>query len=323
MTEEPVYDRAEPSGAVRLVEYHLGVLGLAPVYELRGDGLRHRVLPEGKGWCHAVAVSEAAWPVDAELCVAVRWVPDEAYRRDPATGRVPLGAVAHWSERLMATVAALEAAGFLAEPAGRPQTPYHHPGADLLVYRMRPGDGTDRPPVRAWAPAEPARPNHVKPVFTAGDESPEREVERLLRSEGLSRSSPDRNARFEGANSCLLRPAPAVEWPPDAAVCTAIRWDPEPGYRRRPDGTVPESAGGHWDRCTALVTRVLRAAGYEVRRPRRPWCPERDDCVVLLAHRTIAPGTPVPPEALAGAGWPAALPPPSWPPTGRPSCWAM
>src|SRR5690606_34331494 len=71
---EPAYDPTVPQSARNLVDFHLRQLGLGEQYVRTPSGLA-RVLPDGIGWCRAQTLTEAAWPLGADLCVLVDWFP--------------------------------------------------------------------------------------------------------------------------------------------------------------------------------------------------------------------------------------------------------
>ncbi|MBT2490669.1 hypothetical protein J7E96_19540 [Streptomyces sp. ISL-96] len=277
MTTEQKTRRDTRRAGVALVEHHLDALGLAPTHTKR-DGVSYRTLPEGLGWCQALYAPEEGWPPGADLCVIVRWHPDRAYRRDGGTGRVPVGAEEHWRERTRATIAALGSVGFCAAVTGPPRAPRLHAQEDILVWRMPEGQESMWPPFQAWDGSAPARPNFDQPGYRYPERDPLRLVDAVLNT-----------ARDQWPGKELGRfytvDAPAVLWPPHAESCVRVLWQPDPQFRRLPDGTVPAGAEEHWRTGISRIKSDLKAAGYHVRQAERGTSPALDEDAGLLVWR--------------------------------------
>lgn len=275
---EPGYDPAVPQSARNLVDFHLRQLGLGEQYVRTPSGLA-RVLPDGIGWCRAQTLTEAAWPLGADLCVLVDWFPDAALRRDPRTGHVPPGAEEHWRERLAMTADALESLGYVVERNGPQRSPRTHWAAELLVYRMSPGLAPVRLPPEAWEGVEPIPPHYGRPSWHP-DPDPCSVVERALRKAGV-------RAWSSSAGVCVVRSITQTVWPPDADICAWVCWSPAKEFRRsRENGTVPPGAQEHWAHQIERVKTALEQAGYEVRSRLRPWNPRAEDYADFVVYRS-------------------------------------
>ncbi|MEW2066618.1 hypothetical protein [Streptomyces sp. NPDC007346] len=265
---------------VRLLEGHLSELGLAPTYAVT-DGATRRLAPEGLGWCHVLYAAEEAWPLGAESCVIVRWLPDEAFQYDHRAERVPAGAAEHWRERTAATMQALQGLGYQAAVTGPPRLPHLHAAEDILVWRAGEGAAVEPwPPVNAWSGAAPARPSFSQPEYLPGEQSPVDVVDEELRC-------------TPAPGMAFALDAPAVLWPAYAESCVRVLWQPDAEYRRRPDGTVPSGAAEHWKAGTGRVHEALKGAGYRVQRSERATSPVLDDDAGFLAWRRRPPRLPV------------------------------
>jgi hypothetical protein len=238
-----------------------------------------RFLPDGRGWCRPVPAPEETWPPGANLCVVLNLYPDERYRRNPDTGKVPRGAAKHWKERIDATTADLEAAGYTAEQRTN-RTPEFHWHAELLVYRMREGLSASRqPPLPLDAP--PAEPNYSRHANHWHD--PTKAIQDALADADLARiNGRDRPVRV--GLGCLVINITQTLWVPGAGVCGLVRWYPDPPYAPRGDGSFPTGAREHWDSAAALTTQALRDRGYLTRPRERSWDPAVDEYAGFLVH---------------------------------------
>ncbi|MFD5790488.1 hypothetical protein ACFWH1_28180 [Streptomyces sp. NPDC127037] len=179
----PVYDPADPQSGRALVDWHLCELGLGEEQFLRvgEDGMWYcrYVCPAEIGVCRAYVLTEAAWPLGAELCVTVEWSPDAAMRRDPV----------HWKMRIPATARALESLGYVVEPARVGNSFRFHPYAEFLVYRLPRGVPPRKAPAETdWALSEPVPPNLLRRAWPWNEQSPENLVRDVLRKAGLDSS---------------------------------------------------------------------------------------------------------------------------------------
>ncbi|MFD3978227.1 hypothetical protein ACFWR6_06540 [Streptomyces griseus] len=285
----PVYDPLDEQSARALVTFHLRELGLGELNVIRvgEDGLRYirDVRPRGLGVCRAYVLTEAAWPEGAELCVTVDWSPDAPYVRDFRKGSLPPGAEGYWQERIDATVRALETVGFVAEP-NRFSSPFHHPTAELLVYRMPDGVLPRRlPPDGAWVLTEPVPPNYRSGYWTWADRSPEDVVKDALRG-----SEWEECLRHEDTplGRVGVRGITQAVWPPEADRCAWVTWWPAPDFAPGSESGLPSTgAVEHWGECLARLRATLTSAGLMVRpraRPRRP----QDETADFLVYRVAS-----------------------------------
>ncbi|MEU6331532.1 hypothetical protein ABZ851_30275 [Streptomyces sp. NPDC047049] len=284
---EPTYNPADPQSAPKLVNFHLRQLGLGEQSVDTGKGYVQRVLPDGLGWCRALALTEAAWPEGTELCVLVHWYPDAALRRNTNTGRVPPSAEEHWRDRLTATADALESLGYVVERNGPPRSPHTHWSAEFLVYRMAPGVAPLRLSPEAWAGAEPNPPHYQRSGWYP-DPDPVREIEDVLGEAsvlGRCRYSFD-PVQPATSGVCHVGSITQTVWPPDAELCAWLRWWPADEFERAADtGVVPPGAHEHWMKQTKRVQDALEQAGYTVRWRARPWDLATENYADALVHR--------------------------------------
>lgn len=158
MSTAPYYDRTRPiRTGVDLVNWYLSQhqLGGARVDFAKVP----RDIPDGWGWFRAQSLAEELWPEDADLAVVVCFFPDPLFRRDDLSGRIPHGAVKHWSTRLDAGAEALANVGFVVEEWGVPKMPDLHGGAEPVVYRLPAGIAPAPRTSEALRHAQPVRPN--------------------------------------------------------------------------------------------------------------------------------------------------------------------
>ncbi|MFE0680636.1 hypothetical protein ACFW17_07505 [Streptomyces sp. NPDC058961] len=281
----PAYDRTRPStSAPALVNWHLRRLRIGDIHLVENGGCRP-LRVEGQGWCRAEPLHEAFWPGGADLCVSVMWAPDEKYWRRYPSGSVPRGAEQHWRDRTLATIEAVESAGFIAEERGPRRTPHHHPHNRLLVYQMPPHLDPVRQPADAWAGIEPCPPNHRRTSWYP-QRSPEVEVQDVLAAvqafDSPGYGTPEVPA---GTGSCYARDVTQLVWPVGADLCTHLIWKPSPEFRLDPDGVLPAGALQHWNTRITHITDTLNAAGWQLRQRARPWDPHTDSRADLLAWR--------------------------------------
>lgn len=288
MSTAPHYDRTRPiRTGVDLVNWYLSQ------HQLGGPRVDFakvpRDIPDGWGWFRAQSLAEELWPEDADLAVVVCFFPDPLFRRDDLSGRIPHGAVKHWSTRLDACAEALANVGFVVEEWGVPKMPDLHGGADLVVYRLPAGITPAPRTPDALRHARPARPN-----FTAQDAS-----SRWMAYRALERAHPPlfsyrrREDESPGPGACMVRDVAENLWPPGTTDCVLATWIPDPAFQRPPD--MPEAPPGaleHWERGVAHLERILTSAEYEVRRRQRPWHPDTDSGVTLLACRPLLRDAP-------------------------------
>ncbi|MFC8723794.1 hypothetical protein [Streptomyces bacillaris] len=255
---EPVYDRADPQSGRALVDFHLRELGLGEVWMVRvgEDGLRYGrdVRPLGPGVCRTEVLTEAAWPDGAELCVLVSWAPDEPYRREYRTGRVPAGAEEHWRERIEVVARALRTRGYVVEPSRVVCSPRHDSAAELLVYRMPEGL-----PPRPTPRGQPLR----RTSWRYPERSPIDLVRDALHDAGLPT---DRQGARSPVGRIGIRLISQTVWPPEADRCTWVTWWPDDDFARDPDtGLLPAGAEEHWRECLGQLRQALTAAGLALR----------------------------------------------------------
>ncbi|GAA1979207.1 hypothetical protein [Kitasatospora viridis] len=266
--DEPPYEPVRPFGARHIVNEDLMRLGLGEGVDAQG----HRVLPKGLGWCQALQAPEECWPDGAELCVVVNWYPDVAHRpqysNDYRKRTIPTGAAAHWEKRIAATVAALESLGYVAEFHSDLWTPTHHPGAEILVYRMAPGVEPPRKPANAWATYGPARPNFEYGINKAAYEQ-ERvrrvlEAARLMMQNYVYGERPLEKVPSRIGKGCVVWDLKPTLRPLGAVDCAHVAWFPDPQLARYQE---------HWTEAQTLITATLREDGYATRARKEPWGP--------------------------------------------------
>lgn len=283
MSKAPCYDRTRPiQSGVDFVNWHLS--------QLRLGGLHvdfekvPRDVPEGWGWFRAQSLAEELWPEHAELAVVVHFFPDPLFRRDDLTGRIPIGAVQHWSTRLDACAEALASVGFVVEEWGVPKMPDLHGGADLVVYRLPAGITPAPRTCEALRHAQPVRPNFKAQGMTTSWKL----YAALERADPPLYSYRRREDEPQGPGACVVRDVEENLWPPGTTDCLLATWIPDPAYRRAPGmPQAPPGALKHWRRGVAHLEQILKDAGYEVRRRQRPWHPGADSGATLLACRPL------------------------------------
>ncbi|MER5617733.1 hypothetical protein [Streptomyces sp. NPDC002215] len=288
---EPVYNPADPQSGRALVEYHLRELGLGEslLVEAADNGLRigRCVVPQDLGVCRARVLTEGAWPEDADLCVTVDWSPDAALRRDHNTGRVLAGAAEHWRERISATARALESLGYIVEPSRVRCSPYYHPSAELLVYRMPAGMPARQIPAdTVWALKEPVPPHYQRRNWSYPEQSPEDIVREALTAAGLRHYQTDHQSPHD---RIAIRSITQTVWPPEADRCTWLTWWPAPSFARALDtGLLPAGAEAHWRERLGLLHQGLADAGLALRSRARSWRPVDDEAAHFLVYRVAA-----------------------------------
>ncbi len=282
---EPAYDPADPQSGRALVDYHLRELGLGEEAFVRvEDGMRlARVeTPPSIGVCRAHVLTEAAWPRGAELCVTVDWTPDAAQRRDVRSGRVPPSAEDYWRERIAATADALESCGYVVEPSRFRCSPHFHFSAELLVYRMRPGQPPRKTPADAvWALSSPVPPNYQQRDWHWPDKSPQTLVRNALRDAGLEPRPGHRDSSF---GQFAVRDITQTVWPPEADRCAWVVWWPAAHVGPAPGTGLPPAG----DESRNALQQALDSAGFVLRLPERPWRPG-DETADFLAYRVASP----------------------------------
>lgn len=255
-TYPPAYDRNDPDKTAPLVVNHdLTQLKVGENWKVVGrqDGrnLWDRDIAPGDGWSRALYAPECAWPRGADLCVLVEWHPDRETGSD-------------WNARLDAVTAGLRSLGYLVERAGRPVDPARDQRASLLVYRMGPGKIPPARPDDAWAHVPPRRTTS----YRWSEVSPLDQLKATLRDAGLER---------DGA-LLMAWDIDSALWPPRAAFCAHVRWQPVP---------APVAHAVRWLR---EFSSTVKAADYQVQTQERA-LPHVVGQVSILVYRNAESAT--------------------------------
>ncbi|MDJ0460429.1 hypothetical protein [Streptomyces sp. H27-C3] len=221
----------------------------------------------------------------ADLCVIVRWHPDAAFRRDSRTRRIPPGAQEHWADRVEAVVTALESIGYRAAVTGPARAPHLHTAEEILVWRLAQGEDRTWPPAGAWDGVEATCRANLGRGYASLEPDPYELVDAVL-------TTARRGDSGQGMWTVVALDADPVIWPPFAETCARVLWQPDPPFRRLPDGTLPAGAEDHWRTGIARVRQDLEAGGYCVREAERTHSPDLDDDAGLLVWRTRAVDAP-------------------------------
>ncbi|NEA49218.1 hypothetical protein [Streptomyces sp. SID10815] len=281
----PVYDPADPESGPAFVRYHLDRLGIGEWFTKvgkQGDlDIFDRLIPEGRGWCSAMRVSEVLWPLGADLCARVQWFPDLAIQDRGDADEI----AAHWRTRVPAVTAALASVGFVVQMPGPRQDPEPKTHADLLVYRLVDGAKPTVLPEDGWSHLK-RYPSYLDEYrWIEGTHTFERrfetEIGGVLSRAGM-RVREDRSANY------FARYLDRFYWPPYVSGCCYAGWRPTP------KATVEE-----WEQAMSRLQRVLLQAdaGYQVQAQGRPWDVTRDEHPHLIVFRLL--GHPEP----AGDDW--------------------
>ncbi|MEU5281088.1 hypothetical protein AB0G87_32310 [Streptomyces asoensis] len=253
-THPPVYDRDNPNHTGPLVvNYDLDQLKVGEnrviVGRKNGYDLHSRDVAPGDGWARALYAPECTWPRGAQLCVLVEWHPDYETGSD-------------WNARLDAVTDGLRALDYVVERAGRPFDPAQDLRANLLVYRMEPGQTPPQRSPDAWAHIPPRR------TYKWPEVSPLHQ---------LSLRVHDTKAARNGRSLAVWDIASAL-WPAEADFCAHLRWFPAPG------ATFAEVYEGLRE-----FSSAVQGAGYRTRVQERR-IPDTVESVDLLVYADADPG---------------------------------